>query len=375
MVTKYSNDRATVGVGGKLPEFGTGVYESAFEQPIFALKTTGAITEPFLTSSGYHIVRRDSVAPPYKTMDDPFAKFWIEQKLQKSDRLQEEKDRYRKEIATKVDFKKTSTKSFDAIIEEAKALFNNSNKGEVPVYEVGKFKNGKSTSFKDFYFFYGSNADANGTQQANAVVWANFIESQSVEHYKQHLEDYNTEFYYQIREFRDGNLLFEIMEQNVWGQAGKDENALKDFYNKNPAAYVWNKSADVEIYNCADKKVAEEALQKAKQGISYIEIANESKGEVQADSGRYELTQIMSEEYRKDPKENGYSAIVNNKDQTFAFVHYIKLYPAGERRKFSDARGEVVSNYQDLLEEQWLKKVEAKYPIKVNEAVLKSVMK
>ncbi len=374
MVSKYSNDIATTSLGGKLGEFGTGKYKADFEGPVFALKTNGAITEPFLTAAGYHIVRRDSVILPYKEFTDPYGKYWLEQKLQRDDRLQHEKNRYKKEIVSTVFFKKTSPKTIEAIVGEAKANFKNNTTGNVASYEIGKFKNGKALSFQDFYNHYGQYVDANGSEKISDEIWNDYVTTASVAHYKEYLQDYNTEFYYQLKEFRDGNLLFEIMEQKVWGVAGKDEKALQNFYDKKPEDYVWDKSALVEIFNCADKATAETAMQKSKQGISFNEIAKASEGNVHADSGRYELTQIMSEDYKQEPKENGYSEIVNNRDQTYAFVHYLKLYPAGERRQFKDARGEVVSKYQDKIEEEWIKEVEAKYPIKVYEAVLKSIM-
>ena len=40
---------------------------------------------------------------------------------------------------------------------------------------------------------------------------------------------------------------------------------------------------------------------------------------------------------------------------------------------FTDVRGQVTSDYQEQLEKQWLDTLRAKYPITVNQKVLKKV--
>ena len=76
---------------------------------------------------------------------------------------------------------------------------------------------------------------------------------------KRHLEDYNTEFRYQMEEFKDGNVLFEIMERNIWGKASADTAGFRKLYAENKAKYLWAASADIILFNCADKAVADEA--------------------------------------------------------------------------------------------------------------------
>ena len=50
------------------------------------------------------------------------------------------------------------------------------------------------------------------------------------EYYKEHLEKYNTAFAAQVNEFRDGNLLFEIMQRQIWNQAAADSAGLKKYF-------------------------------------------------------------------------------------------------------------------------------------------------
>ncbi|MGB2996978.1 MAG: hypothetical protein WBB53_13025 [Ferruginibacter sp.] len=96
---------------------------------------------------------------------------------------------------------------------------------------------------------------------------------------------------------------------------------------------------------------------------------------LQADSGRYSLEQINSPDKNIVPQANTYSDITTNTDGTALFVKYLELFPAGQQRNFTDARGLVINDYQDLLEQQWITALKKKYPVKVNEAVVKEIIR
>ncbi|MEJ0102985.1 MAG: peptidylprolyl isomerase [Bacteroidota bacterium] len=49
--------------GGNMPDLGVGQYEPAFENYVFSLPKDGAIGKPFLTTHGYHIVKRVKLLP------------------------------------------------------------------------------------------------------------------------------------------------------------------------------------------------------------------------------------------------------------------------------------------------------------------------
>ena len=45
------------------------------------------------------------------------------------------------------------------------------------------------------------------------------------------------------------------------------------------------------------------------------------------------------------------------------------------QKTFADARGDVVSDFQDAIDKKWIGELKKKYPVKVNEAVLKTLPK
>jgi peptidyl-prolyl cis-trans isomerase SurA len=194
-------------------------------------------------------------------------------------------------------------------------------------------------------------------------------------YYKKHLEEYNLDFKYQVEEFREGNMLFEIMERNVWSKAGADSVGLANYYSAHKENYKWAAGADAVIYNAPDEKKAAEVMAADKAGKAWEAIVESSNNTVQADSGRFELSQLPGAADNPDPKENSYSPIIKNSDGTVAFVKYIRMYPPGQQRTFAEARGLVINDYQNVLEQQWVVALRKKYPVTINEAVFREMLK
>src|SRR6185436_9920590 len=63
LATEYSNDYMTSVSGGMMPEFTIGRYDAAFENVVWSLPKDEAVSKPFLTPHGYHIVKRISIIP------------------------------------------------------------------------------------------------------------------------------------------------------------------------------------------------------------------------------------------------------------------------------------------------------------------------
>src|SRR5204862_1935697 len=87
-------------------------------------------------------------------------------------------------------------------------------------------------------------------------VMDGFVRYKAEDYYRSHLEDFNRDFRYQMDEFKDGNLFFEIMQQEVWGKAQNDSAALEAYYEKNKIRYSWKQSADAIIFFCGDETSA-----------------------------------------------------------------------------------------------------------------------
>ena len=211
--------------------------------------------------------------------------------------------------------------------------------------------------------------------ETNAALSEKFISSSIMDYYKKHLEDYNPDFRYQMEEFKDGNVLFEIMERNIWGKAANDTAGLQKHYNENKNKYLWAASANIILFSCKNKTIADEARAALNNGKDWRKIAEESNNNIQADSGRFELSQIP---VGIDPKMAAGAVTkttINPVDGTAGFAKLVSQYEGGLQRSFDEARGLVINDYQNILEEKWIIELKNKYPVKVNEAVFQLLLK
>jgi len=63
LAADFSNDYVTANAGGIMPDAGIGQYDPAFEKVLWSLPKDGAVSKPFLTTHGWHIVKRNSLKP------------------------------------------------------------------------------------------------------------------------------------------------------------------------------------------------------------------------------------------------------------------------------------------------------------------------
>ena len=178
-----------------------------------------------------------------------------------------------------------------------------------------------------------------------------------------------------MEEFKDGNVLFEIMERNIWGKASADVNGLQKYYNENKGKYLWKASANIILFNCANKAVADNARAALLGGKDWKKIAEESNNNIQADSGRFELSQIPVAIDSKTAEGFVSEVLVSPVDGNASFLKLIHHYPANLQRSFDEAKGMVINDYQNILEEKWISELKNRYPVKINQAVLQSLLK
>jgi peptidyl-prolyl cis-trans isomerase SurA len=377
----YSDDRMTYLSGGEIQEFGTGRFNSIFESNVIALKNDNNFGKPFETTFGYHIVKRLTHTPVPTDKKDGTYQFETKQKVTQDARINGEREKFAKEIMLKTGFKKVPSVNEKLLFSNADSLLVNPSAERVNTFPINKkaiasFKDGTQIKGADWLNYVLENKP-NGEQpkQPNNIMWDRFAKQMVINYYKKHLEEYNADFKYQMQEFKEGNMLFEIMERNVWSKAGTDSASLKKYYDIHKENYKWTASADVLIFNCATEKLAIEALAASKAGKTWATIAEASNSQIQADSGRYEVAQIPGNNQGARILANTYSEITKNADGSASFVKYVKLYDANMQRSFAEARGLVINDYQNVLEQQWVGELRKKYPVKVNEIVFKEMLK
>lgn len=377
LATQFSNDVISAASNGQMQEFGVGEYSPAFEAAAFALPKDGALTKPFLTEHGYHIVKRLKLVPvPAKL--DAAASDNLRSRIESSDRMQVAKTILSKKILAKTGYKNLVAANNELWIYSDSAL--NGVKPQIkltinPVTPVLFIGNNRQTVRDWIDFAQLHRYRTGGTVKPYPVVWNEFLQDAALRYYQDHLEDYNDDFKRQINEFADGNLFFEIMQRQVWTPAQTDTVALLNYYNKHKATYVWKPSADAVLFYASNAQTAGEFYKKLKAApSSWKTLLNNYSEQITSDSGRFELTQIPKSPGDATAANTLTTPVTNKADNTVSFAYILRLRNGEEPRTFTDAKGLVINDYQAELEKAWVAQLKKKYPVTINESVWKQTV-
>lgn len=377
VVAALSNDLTTSPNKGELPEFTIGTYNSIFEDVAFGLKTNGDISKPFVTEHGYHIVKLLEAKAVPSDINDGASYASLQEKVAKDTRLEKSKDQLIDKMMVLIKYKPATVKESELFIYTDSAMHDKSIAGFKTINESTLLfsfarQNIKVTDWIKYAKALQINIEAGSRN--NAGHYKTFVRASADDYYRTNLGDYNEDYTRQVKEFKEANLLFGIMEKNVWGKANTDSAGLQDYYNQYKTKYVWPPSADAIIITCNSEKLATEAEQKLKLNpADWRQITGINGTDVVADSGRYELSQLPVIDHTNFAENAITPRVKNTNDNTYTFNYVMRLYREAGQRSFEDARGMVISDYQQVLEEKWIASLRNKYPVRVSEPVFESV--
>lgn len=352
-----SDDKRSAQQGGEMPWFTSGRMIPEFANPAFALKNVGDYSEPVETAFGYHIIKKLDTKPVPSFEE---SKSMLEEKIKQDpersitskqvfvDKLKAEYN-YNENLEGKAKLKDINTK--DTI--------------ETGNFEIFKIDN-KSYTFDMFQAFLNK---TNVPAQPAMNQFNSWVEYEITALENSKLEDKYPDFRYLYREYHDGILLFNISEEKIWNFAAKDTLGLEAFYSKNSNKYLWEERFKGMIITCKDKSIRDEADKFFEAGMTPEEITdqlNKSENLITITQGAWEkgANPVVDYYIWNGPEPANF-------DSEVSFVRGDKIPP--EPKTLNEARGLYVSDYQKYLEENWIKSLRAKYKIKVNKKLLKTV--
>ncbi|HMH21846.1 MAG TPA: peptidylprolyl isomerase [Puia sp.] len=404
----YSGDNLSYQNGGEIPEFGVGRYDSAFENAAFSLEKNGAISRPVLSHYGYHIIRRISVKPFPRQLDKETSGL-LKQQVMGDPRMDVSRKAFISRIYRQAGLQRSTVPEATLWSLTDSAMLNaglNSQAGLDTKTVLFTFTRQQYTV--KGWLDYMRALKASGAGRANKTdkeLFEQYIQVVAVEYYRNHLEEFNPEFAFQLAEFREGNLLFEIMQRKIWDKASTDSAGLRNYYETHKDKYWWDASVDAILFTCNNEKTAEALKSGLLKDRSAWKTLTDSVGAaVQADSGRFELAQIPvpggsqgsagaaqgsatntpANTAGSTPAAKGHSPYTpgtfttfasNQADNTVSFAFILNAYTERSPRNYRDARGFVINDYQVFLEDQWIADLKKKYPVKLDESVFASLPK
>jgi len=390
VVRKYSEDKSTVNDSGKLPIFGTGKMVAEFEEAAFALKNPGDISQPVRSPYGWHIIRLvqkkplgsfDEVKDAIKKQIDHDQRSTIAQEAFINDIKKEysfkEYPAAKTALLTKMDstlkkatWKATSIGSMNDPLFTLTAANTDGKAGMVT----------KSFTQSDFASYIETNerkfAYLSKPELIYSKLYDQYVNTSLLGFEQGRLEEKYPAFRDLMREYQDGILLFELTDSKVWSKAVKDTTGLTTYYNANKTKYMGNAKVKASFYFCSNSGVANDvksllSSNTADNAITDKENTKDQPNNVKIESNTYEKGQNTTLD-SIGWKVGTYT--ISKKNGSIEVVKISELLPA-EPKTLEEAKGYVVADYQEYLENIWINNLRQTYPVKVNEDVLNTLVK
>jgi len=379
LAKQFSEDKASAKKGGRLNKFGKGQLSSSqFEQAAFSLKEKNDISKPIKSDFGWHIIKLIEKHPvsSFEEMRQE-----LESKIKRGSRSKlitkaftdklkkkynlgtnQEAIAYFASILTE-DFYKRSWEIPETLTKD-KTLATIGNK-IITYGEFGKYLVPFQRTIRDKKPFVTIVKDS----------YDEFLGKEVLSYYEKNLEEENEDFKIIVEEYRDGLLLFDLMEAQVWEAARKDSLGLQSYFNKNAGDYKWNKRVYAIVASSPNKSVVKKVSKYLKKGWTQEKIKKRvNKKDKLNVIFTKDTMDINHQALPKDYKFNKGISSIYKHNESYVVVKTDAIINSNPK-SFEDARGKVMSDYQAFIEEDWIKTLKEKYKVDINNQSLETVKK
>jgi peptidyl-prolyl cis-trans isomerase SurA len=377
LAKQFSEDKSSAKNGGKLSTFKSGQLTSVkFEEEAFKLQNVSDISAPFQSDYGWHIVKLYEKKPLESFQE---LKRELEQRVKRDARSKLINSAMSSSLKEKynVSNENEALSYFEQFIDER--YFSNTwsipetldkNKNLIVIGE-------KTYTYLDFATYLKATqktiTGALSPQDLIRLQYDTFLNSEVLAYHEAYLEFENEEYADILNEYREGLLLFDLMESKIWNAAKLDTVALKTYYEANKSNYMWPERVDAIMVTA----VNEDHAKKAKKALETNMSIEAIKAELNSNNEQHIIVTagIMSKDDQNFPEnfkfKKGISEIYTY-NQAFHVVKVNEVHLESVK-SFKEAQGPVIADYQIVFEENWLKELAQKYKVSVNQKVLQEV--
>ena len=376
LAKQFSDDKSSSMRGGELKPFNTGQINSEiFETTAFELSSSNPISKPIQTQFGWHILKYITKKPvqPFEELQQE-----LKNKVGKDSRSQLVKAKMLEQLMSEYQIDNPNSKLSKF---ESNLTYNELNKSwEFPKnFDNNQvFLSIKNQTFtaQDFLQFLNKNQRSVKKTWSTSVVvkkqYAAFLEQSLFRYKEENLENENEEFAHILNEYREGLLLFELMQDKIWEGAKNDSIGLQEFYNLNKQNYVWPDRIVGSVARSTKAKYVKKVRKlwaKNRSNEMIDDLLNKEQQNVIFSSGELELGNSIL------PKtldfETGLSKLIN--ENANYYVVNVKALKPKSLKTFEEARGQLVADYQIALESEWIEELRTKFKVNINQDVLAKV--
>lgn len=385
LARKRSQDGFTAEKGGYVGFIGINRFEKPFEDAAFSITTDGGISAPFQTSIGWHIIKRIS-----KRDIQPYDKEQrrLEELVKKDARHEIAQQAMIERVKREAGFTQNEKvlQQFIDTLSDDFLTFRWKAPEPAPTAELFHLGKDRRVSLGEFTNFLAAasrqrTAMGRETDRGYAVrtLYNDFVNQTCMKYQEAHLEEKYPDFRYLMREYEEGILLFEATQNEVWNKASQDSTGLADFFEKVKSKYRWDDRAQISNY-----RLSATAKDKLDEVRAFVETHNPE--EVLAHFNTDDNIILSVEERMLERTKNDIfigvpwrvgalsPAKANERNQSLNFFKIEEIMPASEKT-LDEARGYVIAEYQDYLEQEWVKDLRQRYKVTMSPKVLDAMVK
>ena len=456
---RFSEDANTRNQGGMLQPFETGRVIPAFSEAAFNLTNPGDISRPVFTPYGWHILKliRKHPLKPYPEIKDE-----LTERVKRDARSELTQTYLIRKLKQENDYVLYQDVYSTCLDQTDSSLIAGTWAYSGPDSLLNKivFTIRDNPYYAKDLFEYIHSQQSRMTNTDPGVYMKTlidqYVDEMLVEFEKENLEDKYFDYKMLVREYREGILLFDLMDKEVWNKAIVDTTGLVIFFNENRDRYRWSDRMQAMIFSASDPgeidkvrdllsqtwytipdtrmtfqiseslKILEKdygiidslyqvvsrdttkflevttipsvsgdlimlakkrgwsldeiMIEPTDQEVFTIKIVSNSKKWVEKEINENSaLTlQIESGVYEKGEHgiidridfEPGYHDLSIEELEYLVFIE--NVIPA-QPKELDEVRGQVISDYQNYLEEEWIKQLRNKYSIHIDSKILSRV--
>ena len=375
LAKEYSDDKGSGERDGELPWFGYGRMVKEFETAAFDLKEIGAVSPPVRSQFGYHIIKlleKRDIAPLGEKRGEIISV--LSESGRHAELLEPRLEKMKRENGFSMN---------DDALEELQQAANTL----YPLSEdfLSKFENNTNTLFltgstpytiSQFIQFIKENDAPTlvvSTDLLNERLKGFQLDCLTEETQRQ-LEVKNPEFKNLLQEYRDGILLYNIMNQEVWEKANQYTEGLKAFFEQRKNNYAWSEPHyKGYVVLCKDSKVKK----KMQKEISKM-IPDQAADFLMQNYNVGDVSHVQLERglFVKGGNPFVDEAVFKTGKAQYP-EEYSDFFVIGELLNvpdsYTDVRGLVVTDYQTYLEEEWISYLNKKYTVVINKDIVNTI--
>lgn len=381
LASLHSEDKGSANKGGELPWLTPFRLVPSFVQPIYNHKP-GDYIPPVETFYGWHIIKLiDKQSPP----EFASVKQELLTKLYKDSRylLAQKKIADSLKHVYKIQYDKKSLVNIAKSINKDSLIKRSFKESQIPNLDNILVKiDDHPIYIKDFANYIKKNqslfTNTDDIQIFVNKMFDNFLNDKILEIEKENLEKKNPKFATQINDYKEGILIFNLMDQNVWSKAMQDTAGLKAYYETIKNKYLTDEKAKIGIFKTNDAKIAQKVQKTLQKNIQKSQLNPNlilSKINKKNNVVSYDSMIIETKKLADIGLEKTVNAILSKENNNSYEIYWLQDIIAPQPKSLDEVRGLVISEYQTYLEKQWINELRTRYHWQVNDEVLKSLYK